>query len=126
MRTVRRVGWRLIVRVNGRVERRKFESATDAFEALEERARAVARGSRRAELKVAKRTYAPVAQVQARLELRGPGGARGGVDVRGDGSTEAYTGRLVRRLLEEEPGEDAYAALRRALGDGSDSVSVAP
>lgn len=92
-----------------------FDDAAAALAALEERARAVASGSRREEVKVARRTYAPIVQVQARLEVRGPRGAAGGVDVRGDGSTEAYTGRFRRQLLEPASGEDAYAALRRAL-----------
>ena len=36
--------------------------------------------------------------------------------MRGDGAAEAFTGRFQRRLVEQQPGEDAYAALRRVLG----------
>jgi hypothetical protein len=62
------------------------------------------------------RRIEPVQQVVARLELKGPGGLRAGVDVRGDGLSEAFTGRVRRRLVEQRRGEDAYRALRRTLG----------
>jgi hypothetical protein len=101
-----------------RVDRQSFATAGEAFAALEETCRAIANTSRREAVSLI-RTYEPVGQVQARAELRGPGRAAGGVDVRGDGSVEAFTGRWRRRIVEQEKGESAYAALRRALSSAS-------
>ena len=106
----------LTVRRRGATERERFDSLDGALRAIEERLDRLARPARREEERGLSRSYAPVQQVAARGEIAGPGGLRGGVDVRGDGSSEAYTGRLRRRLVERRSGETAYEALRRALG----------
>jgi hypothetical protein len=61
------------------------------------------------------RRLEPVQIVVARLELSGPGRLRAGVDVRGDGSSEAFTGRLRRKVVAQQGDETAYDALRRRL-----------
>jgi hypothetical protein len=48
-----------------------------------------------------------------RAELKGPKGLRAGIDLRGDGAAEAWTGRLSKQPVALQPGEDVYAALRR-------------
>ena len=109
------MSWKLVTRAAGQVQRRRFQTAEEAFDALEEDCRAIANTQRREAIKVAKRTYEPGAQVQLRAEVRGPDGASGGVDVYGDGTARAYTGRWRRELIEPEKGESAYAALRRLV-----------
>ena len=108
--------WRLVARLGPRVEKTRHDSIEEAISALDARI-AAADGQPVAVVESPLgRTYEPAARVTGRLEVRGPGGARGGVDVRGDGVAQAWTGRFRRRLVEPRPGEDAYAALRRALG----------
>jgi hypothetical protein len=99
------------------VRRERHADGDEAFTALAAALRPVAATARRSTEKVFRREIEPVQQVVARGGLSGPGGARGGIDVRGDGSTEAWTGRSWRRtLVPQQAGEDAFAALRRVLG----------
>jgi hypothetical protein len=108
--------YRLTIRQGPKVTRERYTELEEAMGALEEHGRELERGAdaRPVGGSVIRRIE-PVQQVVARLELRGPGRLRAGVDVRGDGSSEAYTGRVRRRLVEQRPGEDAYGALRREL-----------
>jgi hypothetical protein len=108
------VRYRLTVRRRGRTERERYASLPEALTALEARLDDLAPGERRGTERALARELAPVQQVAVRGEIAGPG-VRGGVDVRGDGSLEAYTGRWRRALVDPEPGETAYDALRRAL-----------
>ena len=104
--------FRVVARVGPKVEKERFSSLDDALEALAARVGGVDRAHDR---RVLGRDYEAVRQVAGRFELRGPG-LRGGVDVRGDGSAEAYTGWIRKRIVEREGNETAVQALRRALG----------
>ena len=107
--------WAVIVRDGPRVKREKFPDRESALAAVEDRGRELERG---ADAKAVggkmMRRIEPVQQVVGRIEVRASG-VRAGVDVRGDGSAEAFTGRIRRRIIEQRAGEDAYDALRRAL-----------
>ncbi len=98
------------------MQRERHDDGAEAFTALEAALRPLVTTTRRGTARIFRREIEPVQQVVARGGLSGPGGARGGVDVRGDGSTEAWTGRSWRRnLVRQQAGEDAFAALRRVL-----------
>jgi hypothetical protein len=109
----------LKTRSGAKVERARFGELGDALSALESRGEELQDGAntRTVDLKMGRR-FEPVQQVVARLELAGPGGLRAGVDVRGDGSAEAWTGRLRRKLVVQVKGESPYDALRRAVNRG--------
>jgi hypothetical protein len=99
-------------------DKRRFATADEAADWLETELRAVATVIARAPRveRALGRDYEPGAQVAVRGELRGPGRLRAGMDVRGDGSVEAFVGSVRRRLIEVRPGEDAWAAFRREVG----------
>ena len=109
-------GYRVTARKGPKVEREQYDDLRQAIAAverhaveLEQTAHARATGGRII------RRFEPVAQVVGRVEIKGPDGLRGGIDVRGDSSSEAYTGRLRRELVKQRDGESPAAALRRVL-----------
>jgi hypothetical protein len=111
--------WKLTVRAGPQVERSRYAQLDAALDALEQRAEGLARDAPRDEVDAKIKRFEPVEQVSARLELAGPQrllpSVHAGVDVRGDGSAEAYLGRVNRELVELRSGESPYQALRRAV-----------
>lgn len=104
------------VRSGSKVRRERFQELGDALAAMERRGEELTRSAeRRPEGGGLFRKIEPVQQVAARLELRGPERLRAGVDVRGDGSSEAFIGRVRREVIAQDGDESCYAALRRTL-----------
>jgi hypothetical protein len=106
------------VRSGPRVDRERHETLPAALDSLELHGREL---EREADGRVLGgtliRRFEPVQQVVGRVELSGPRRLRAGIDVRGDGSSEGFTGRLRRTLIEQRRGESAYGALRRVVTD---------
>jgi hypothetical protein len=113
------VPWKLTVRSGPRVRKSAHENLGTALAALEAHARELAKSAPRPSLNAGIKRFEPAEQVFARLELSGPerlvASVRAGVDIHGDGSAEAYRGRLRREPIQVRDGESPYAALRRVL-----------
>lgn len=106
--------WTLTFRDGPAVDRHGYDTLDDAVAALARRLDQLGSGPRRDDVTFLRRTIPAAQQVAVRAELSGPG-RRGGIDVRGDGSAEAFTGRWRRAVVEQRKRETAVEALRRAL-----------
>jgi hypothetical protein len=115
------VPWKLTVRIGPKVERSRYDELGPALDAAEARAREIAAEVPKRAIDTKIKRFDPIQQVAARLELAGPErlvpSVRAGLDVRGDGSTEAYRGRVKREAIKQRKGENAYKALRRAVAE---------
>ena len=111
--------WKLTERAGPKVKRSSFDDMDRALDALESRGRELASSAPGESVDVKYKRFEPQQRVVARLELAGPErlvpSVRAGVDVRGDGSVEAFRGRVRREVIAERKGESAFAALRRML-----------
>ena len=116
------MSWRVTVRDGPRVDKLRAAALEEALDLVEREGRALAAGPGRSTVDLRARTFTPQQQVAGRVELRGSGVAAG-IDVRGDGAAEAWTGRLRRRVVEQQERETPYEALRRVVAQ---SVSVDP
>jgi hypothetical protein len=115
------LAWKLTIRTGPKVKRERFPVLDEALDAIEACGRELASTVTKDSVDVGVKRFDPIQQVSARIELAGPErlvpSVRAGVDVRGDGSTEAYLGRVKRQIVEQRKGESAYTALRRAVVD---------
>src|SRR3954449_12459910 len=107
--------WKLTVRDGSTVERERHDTLDGALAAASRRLDELRPGARRDPTHAFLREIAPGEQVPARIELRGPGRRSGGLDLRGDGTVAAWTGRVSKRVVDPEPGEEAVVALTKAL-----------
>jgi hypothetical protein len=105
------VSYRLTVRRGPNVEKASRETLEEALDLLEAYTRTA---TQRDAVDFVSRRYEPGDQVAMRIELKGDG-VRAGLDVHGDGTAVAWTGRIRRVVIEPERGESPIAALRRTL-----------
>lgn len=108
-------GWKVKLRLGPRVVRERADDLPGAIAELRIALVGLADEVQAKTVSALTRDFDPVQQVIGRGELRGPRREHGGVDVRGDGSTEAWTGRVRKAVVEQQDGEDAFQALERVL-----------
>ncbi|UGS34122.1 hypothetical protein [Capillimicrobium parvum] len=111
--------WKLTVRVGSKVTTERFASLDAALDAMAHRLDASSGDAHRDTARVFHRRIDPVAQVAVRAEVAGPqrflAKVTAGVDLRGDASAEAWTGRVSKQVVQPHRGETAVDALRRVL-----------
>jgi hypothetical protein len=105
------VSYRVTVRRGPKVERSTHDSLDDALHRVRAEANATPRTGAVAGLG---KRYEPEDRVAARIELKAPN-ANAGIDVRGDGTVLAWSGRIFKKPLD---GDDPYAALRQSVSVG--------
>ena len=111
------MSWKVTVRHGSDVGREKFDSLDEAIEDARRRVEEIRREDRLPPRGML-RDFTPEEQVQARIEISGPGlirGREGGIDVMGDGKAIAYTGAIRKQQLEAGSLGEAFERLRDSL-----------
>jgi hypothetical protein len=111
------VSWKVTVRHGSDVGREKFDSLDEAIGEVRRRVEQIQWEDRLPHISML-REFTPQEQVQARIEISGPGLIRspeGGIDVMGDGSAIAYTGSVRKEKLDADSLDDAFERLRDTL-----------
>jgi hypothetical protein len=110
--------WKVTVRHGSSVGRERFESLDEAIADARRRVEEIQREDRLPPVKML-REFSPEEQVNARIEISGPGllrGKEGGIDVMGDGQAIAYTGTIRKEQIEADSLDQAFTRLHRELG----------
>jgi hypothetical protein len=110
--------WKVTVRHGSRVGREKFDSLDEAIGEARRRVEEVQRGDRLPHIS-SLREFTPAQQVNARIEISGPGllrGKEGGIDVMGDGAVIAYTGAIRKEPIGADTLDEVFERLAGALG----------
>jgi hypothetical protein len=109
--------WKVTFRHGSSVGREKFETLDEAIAEARRRVAEVQREDRLPPVSML-RDFTPEQQVQARIEISGPGLIRapeGGIDVMGDGNAIAYTGAIRKRQIAVDSLDEALENLRNQL-----------
>jgi hypothetical protein len=112
------VSWKVTVRHGSSVGREKFHALDEAIDEARRQVEEIRREDRLPAIGLI-RDFTPDEQVQARIEISGPGLIRtseGGIDVMGDGHAIAYTGTIRKEPIEADSLDEAFEKLATALG----------
>jgi hypothetical protein len=110
--------WKVTVRRGSSVGREKFSTSEEALAEARRRVEEIQREDRLPHISMI-REFSPAEQVQARIEISGPGlirGEEGGIDVMGDGHAIAYTGAIRKEPIQASSLDEAFEGLKSALG----------
>ena len=111
------MSWKVTVRHGSDVGREKFGSLDEAIADARRSVEEIQREDRLPHISML-REFTPEQQVQARIEVSGPGLFRapeGGIDVMGNGKAIAYTGAVRKEKIDADSLDDAFERLRQAL-----------